>query len=143
MGDRSTAIQFYNQGVAAATAQPPDLQMAYKLFTSACHMDPSFGMAWYAQGNHNFDLKLYRAAICCYRKALQAELPDPDRAKALVNLGWSLHTVGECEEAEHASRQGVDLDPSLACGWANLGTVESHLGNSILAVEHAMRGHKL
>ena len=109
MGDHATAVQLYNQGVksAADRSSPSYLQHAFQQFCSAMNADPEWATAAYQCGNNASDLNHFQAAIACWRRALECEMPDitpldvqdASRAKVLCNLGWRLESLGYTEEA--------------------------------------------
>lgn len=153
MGDRATAVQFYNKGVASASdrTKPEYLQHAYQMFCSAIYADPTFATAAYQAGNNGSDMQHLPAAVACWRRALECEMPDTGpqndtnaaRAKVLCNLGWRLESLGKTMEALDMSLQAVELDPNLSFGWLNLSIVQTRLGLTTKAVESARRAFAL
>ena len=153
MGDRETALQFYNQGVASAAdrSAPEYLQHAFHMFCSAVYADPTFATGWYQAGNNGSDLGHHHAAIACWRRALECEMPDTGeqsdsnaaRAKVMCNLGWRLESIGQTLEALDASVQATELDPNLSFAWLNLSIVQTRLGLTGKAVESARKAHEL
>src|ERR1700678_353193 len=97
MGNREFAQKLMQQAVQAATdkSKPSHLTTAYQLFASACVADPTWGEAFYQYANNNFDLKQLPAAVAGYRRALQCDIDLDMRAKALLNLGWCYHLLGQ------------------------------------------------
>lgn len=140
MGNRTSAVDFYNQAVVSANdkSQPVHLQHAYQLMSSAVFADQTFGQGWYGLGNANFDLKMMDAAIAAFRRALQCELEPDMKARALVNMGWALHGSGRVDEATQAINDALVIDKNLAVGWINRGIVAGTCGNTRFAV-HAFR----
>lgn len=152
MGDRATAIQFYNNGAAAASdrSAPEYLQHAYQMFCSACYADPTFATALYQAGNNSSDLGHHPAAIACWRRALECEMPDTGdvgsdaaRAKVLCNLGWRLESTGKTLEALEASVAATELDPKLSFAWLNLSIIQGRLGFTEKSVQSARRAFEL
>ena len=153
MGDRATAIQFYNQGVTAVAdrSAPEFLQHGYQMFCSAVYADPTFGTGFYQAGNNGSDLHHLPAAIACWRRALECELPDTApqdssdaaRAKVLCNLGWRLESVGQTQEALEATQAALKLDPELSFAWLNQSIVQGRLGDTAEAVVSARKAHAL
>lgn len=139
MGDRSHAQALYNQGVDAAknTQYPTHLQHAYKCFVSACYADPTWWQAWYQAGNNNADQKLATSAIGCYRRALQCDCTDLDRAKVLCNLAWNLEEVGEVDESFELAKQAIALDPNFKQAHINLSICYRDMGDAKMALQHA------
>lgn len=146
MGDRKTAEQFFNNGVTAANdkSRPEYLQHAFQMFASAMAADPTWATAAYQCGNNASDLMMLPAAIACWRRALECEMPDVNdvhqeasRAKVLCNLGWRLESVGQTEEAFNATIEAVRLDPKLAFAWLNLSIIQGRLGHTAESVRAA------
>ena len=125
MGDRNHAIELYNKGVESANdkSHPGNLQHAYKSHTSAVYADPTFGLGWYALGNDNSDLNFIPASIACWRRSLECEMTDVDRARALCNLAWRLHCVGESEEAHLCAETAIGLDPTQELAYLCLSQI--------------------
>jgi hypothetical protein len=145
MGDRKAAIEFYNEAVKTVQdrSQPSFLSHAYGLFSSACMVDPTFGTGWYQAGNNNSDLDRLYAAVACWRRGLQEDLPKDDIPKALVNLGWRLHGLGRTDEALRVTREALTIDPELALGWNTLSLIQNILGDSVGSVSSAREAHRL
>lgn len=149
MGDRATALQFYNTGVTSANdrSRPEFLQHAFQQFGSACYADPTFATAFYQMGNNCHDLKLNDAAIACWRRALECDMPDAGdmnstdaaRAKVYCNLGWLLEATGRSLESLDYTTRALELDPELAQGWLNLSISQTRLGFTKKAVESARK----
>lgn len=153
MGDRKTAEQFYNNGVTAANdkSAPEYLQHAFQMFVSACYADPTFATAWYQAGNNDSDMMHFPAAIACWRRALECEMPvtgsqsstDAARAKVLCNIGWRLESLGQTYEALEATQESVRLDDKLPFSWLNLSIIQTRLGRLEEAVKSARTAHEL
>lgn len=145
MGDRQSAIDFYNQGVTAANdrSQTSHLQHAYQLFSSAVLIDPSFGQGWYQRGNNNSDLNCLPAAVADWRRALECENSDEERAKIFVNIGWRLHSLGRTDEAFEASNEAIRLKPDLALGYLNLSLIYQRMFKNAEAVKFARKAYAL
>jgi hypothetical protein len=153
MGDRKTAEQFYNAGVTSAAdrSKPEFLQHSFQMFCSAVYADPTFGTALYQAGNNGSDLGHLHAAIACWRRALECEMPDTGpqgdseaaRAKVLCNLGWRLESIGQTMEALEVSERAVKLDPNLAFAWLNLSIIQGRLGFTEKAVKSARLAYAL
>lgn len=145
MVDHESAVRFYNQAVSAVAdkTNPNHLQIAYSLFSSACMADPTWGQAFYQSGNNHSDMALVPAAIASWRRALDCEMPDQDRAKILVNLGWRLHSMGQTQASYEASHQAIDLDPTLSLAYLNLSLVYGIMGQPSTSVEYARKAFDL
>ena len=144
MGNRKFAVDFFNQAVASVNDQsnPTRLNHAYQLFSSACLTDPTWGEAWYWNGNNNNDLNLWPAAVACWRQAINL-ITDPTlKAKALCNLSWRLHGLGQVEEAHAMAMRSVELDDKLDATWVNLSVIHTTMDQPMLALDCALRGFK-
>lgn len=139
MGDRAAAVAFFNQGVTSSNdkTHPTNIAHAYQQFMSACYADPTWWMAHYQAGNNAFDLKFFKPAAACQRRALECEHPKEERGKILSNLGMILYELGEIEEARQVSQQAVDLDNTLVSAWQNLSCIYGLQGYSGEAVTFA------
>lgn len=153
MGDRATAEQFFNNGVLTVNdkSRPEYLQHAFQMFSSAMYADPTWATSAYQCGNNASDLKHLHAAIACWRRALECEMPDTGaqadtnaaRAKVLCNLGWRLESLGRTMEALDATEQAAGLDPKLAFAWLNLSIIQTRLGMTEKAVRSARTAYEL
>jgi tetratricopeptide (TPR) repeat protein len=148
MVDRRTAEQFYNSAIAAVadTTNPKHLEIAYSLFSSACHADPTFALAWFQSGNNNSDLNWIHAAVAQWRRALTCENDDHQRAKILINLAWRCTTLGRSLEAKAHARHAIKLKPppvDLAMAWLNLSLAERDICNSKASVSAAREAYRL
>ena len=145
MGDRNTAIQFFNQGVAAINdkSNATNSTTAFQLFASACLADPTFATAHYQYGNNNFDLEKHYTAIAAYRRALNCEQTKEERAKTLCNLGWNLFVIGKVHDAHKALLESIDNDPTHPASWINLSNVLGILDQAIHALDAAKKGYAL
>ena len=153
MADRETAIKFFNQAAASVgdRSKPEYLQHGYQLFCSAMHADPTWATASYQAGNNASDLNHLHAAIACWRRALECEMPDTGtqesteaaRAKVLCNIGWRLESLGQTLDALDYTEQAVGLDPALSFGWLNLSIIQTRLGLTDKAVRSARTAFEL
>lgn len=115
------------------------------------YADPTFATAAYQCGNNGSDLGHLHAAIACWRRALECEMPDTGpqndtnaaRAKVLCNLGWRLESLGQTLEALDVSQQATKLDPNLAFAWLNLSIIQGRLGFTEQAVKSARLAYAL
>lgn len=145
MSDRNTAVKFYNQAVASVNddKNPNRYTHAYQLFASACHTDPTWFTAHFESGNNNNNLNHIEAAVAGWRLALQCEASIEDRAKAYVNLGWRLHSLGRTQEALVTTLKGIKLDPTLHLGPLNLSMVYATLCDRPKMLEAARKAFEL
>jgi hypothetical protein len=130
VGNRQFAIDAFNQAAHALNQHdnPARQQNAYQMFASACHADTEWWQSFYQAGNNNSDLDHLHAAIACWRRALQCDLPDVEKAKTLANLGWRLHCLGKTEEAFTVLEESIKLNPNDALPWVNLSCVHQVMG---------------
>lgn len=138
MGDRQTAVNFYNQALSAFNdkSNPDHLKLAYGLFSSSCIADPTWAESHYQCGNNNSDLAsslaqpqaVLSSAIACWRRALECN-PEPSlRAKIMSNIGWRLHNIGQTAEALEFLEGATKLDPNLHLAWVSLSCLYQSLG---------------
>lgn len=147
MGDRQKAIEFFNQAVKSVndtgSDNPDRLKHSYQLFSSACLTDPTWGDSHYQAGNNNSDLEHLPAAIACWRRALQCDVAPDLRAKAMSNLGWRLHCLGQTQEALAILKESAALDPNNSLTWVNLSCVYQVLGDAPPMLEAAEMAYAL
>jgi hypothetical protein len=146
VGNRPEAIKFYNAAIEAhndGTKNPNHLTSAYQLFSSACLMDPTFFEAWFQSGNNNSNLERYDAAIANWRCALECASTLPERAMALVNLGWRLHSLGKTQEAFEATMAGLEADPTLHLGYVNLSMINGLFNNKQAMLDAAHKAYEM
>lgn len=145
MLDRNHAEQLYNQGVMTAQDKTyaTNLQTAYQHFVSSVYADPTFGLGWYGIGNANSDLMKLEASVACFRRALECENDQSQRARILCNLGWRLHCLGETDEGFELSLESAKFDPNLSLTWLNLAAIHGIYDQTFKAVECARKGYAL
>lgn len=119
MGNRKTAIEFFNQGVTASKdkSNPQNISTAYQLFLSAAYQDPTFWQAHHQCGCNASDLLHFHAAIASWRRALECEMKPQERGRVLSNLAQRLHTIGRVTEALPLIEEAVRLLPSESGPW--------------------------
>lgn len=145
MGDRATAIKFYNQAVTALQDVSSTINMntAYQLYASACFADPTYATAWYQYGNNNSDLNFFHSSIAAYRRALHCQQEGEEHAKTLCNMGWRLYSLGRLAEAEEALVAALALYPDSGPIHVNLSQLYGIKNETAKAVEHARRGYEI
>lgn len=145
MGDRQSAVNFFNQAVQALNQHDNSerLKHSYQLFSSACYADPTWGQAFYQHANNNSDLDKLLAAIAGWRRALQCEMAPLERARALSNLGWRLHCLGQTEEAMQHIQESLQLDPNGALTWVNLSCIQQVMGAGEASLQAAEMAYAL
>lgn len=149
MTPREQAISFYNQAMSSAIPAG-DMQMAYRLLSSATTVDPTFATGLVALGNACADLKLLPAAVAAYQMAVA--LPDGPavgdmdkalRVRALVHLGHRLYHSGRLTPAALAISAALILDGDEAFAYTNLSMVQSAWGADEAAIDMARKGWNL
>jgi tetratricopeptide (TPR) repeat protein len=145
MGDRVTAIKFFNQAVTAVNDRTSTVNMthAYQLFAAACSADPTYGQGWFQYGNNQSDLNMHHAAVAAYRRALDCENDKTERAKIYCNIGWRLYTIGHVEEAHAALTKAIELGPEIPAAWINMAQVHLIRDEYDKACECAQKGYDL
>ncbi len=145
MGDRKSAIEFYNAAASATNdkSNPTNLTTAYNLFVSAVYADPTFWMSHYQAGNNVADLNHHAAAVASYRRALVCTMTDEERSKVCANLCDRLHKVGRVEESEQYGLSAVALDPRNAVAWINLSVAYQTLREPARSVDAAEKAYAL
>jgi hypothetical protein len=133
MGDRATAVQFFNQAVEAhnTATDPRQVTTSYQMFSSACIADPTWFEAHYQAGNNNSNLNRYEAAVANWRLALSCEMTKDERVRALINLGWRLHSLARTDEALMVTDEALHLDDTHFLGWLNMSLIRSILGDNL------------
>lgn len=145
MGDRKTAVNFFNQGVSAINdkSNAQNASTAFQLFISATYADPTWWNGHFQVGNNNSDLKHYDAAVASYRLALQCEMTDQERGKVYANLSQHLHTNGFAEEALPYAEESCALDPRDHDRWTNISVIYRTLGDTKKSLTAATTAHDL
>lgn len=145
MGDRATAIQFFNQAVAAINdkSNVTNATTAYQLFVSACLVDPTYWNALYQLGNNNFDLKGVFSAVACWRRALECELTNIERGSVLTNLSQGLNAFGCATEAIGYAEESCRLLPKNPLAWANLSAIYGTLRDTERSLQAAEEAHRI
>lgn len=137
MGNRTAAVQFFNQGIAAL---PTDAALAFRLFASAVYVDADFPEGWYMVGCALGDQGLHNASVAAYRRAVEAK---PDDVKSWSNLGHRLYFVGRQKEARAATMRAIELAPEMSHPWANLSMIQSVAGENREAIKSAQKAYAL
>lgn len=115
----------FNQAAIAANDMnnPQRLIHAYHLFCSACSHDETWWESFFQTGNVNSDMNYLHAAVACWRRALECEMTQEQRAKVLTNMAWRLHSVGLTGEALRYAEEAKKLDIKLPYLWVNLACI--------------------
>jgi len=144
MGDRATAIKFFNKAVETINdkSKPSNPTTAFQLFASACDVDPTWAHGWFQYGNNCSDLNYFHSAIAAYRKALQHETDRDELIKIYSNLGWRLFTTGRMDEAYNALMKALDLDPNCHQAWLNLSQVHGLRNETAKALQCAKKAYE-
>lgn len=75
----------------------------------------------------------YRAASKAFQAAVEAR---PDSARAYVNLGVTMSTMGQAKESEQQFVKALELDPDNVTAHYNLGATALHKGELDTAESH-------
>ncbi len=145
MGDRPSAVQFFQAAVNAVNAKdnPEHLVLAYQLFASSVNADPNWWESNYQSGNNNSDLNHYPSALASWRRALECDMEPMERSKVLTNLSWRCQCVGLIEEAKDYAEQALEIDPAQAYAYVNLALVFGTLDRPDIALDNARKAHSL
>lgn len=145
MGDRKAAEEIYRIAEQAAKDKtyPANANQAFNNFVAAAYVDPTWGQAHYQNGNNLTDLEKTKAAVACYRRALECDQTDENKAKTLSNLGGALHALGETEEALECLLASVDLDPRIPQTWVHLSICHYIQGATETSVSCALKAYEL
>lgn len=145
MGDRKTAVEFFNQGVTAINdkSNPNNATTAYQLFISSAYADISWWQSFYQAGNNVADHGQHAAAVACYRRALNCELTDADRSKVAANMCDRLHKLGRVTEALFYGTMATRLDPNSIVAWINLAVALGADRQTKEALAAAERAHAI
>ncbi len=145
MGDRKTAVDFYNAAASAINDKSVEQNRttAYQLFVSSVYADPLWWQAIYQCGNNVADMSFHAAAVACYRRALHCEMSDADRAKVCANLCDRLRMIGQAEESARYGLEATRLDPRSQVAWINLSVTYQILRDVKRSVETAETGYAL
>ena len=139
MGDRAAAVAMFNCGVSTSNDKTysTNIAHAYQQFCSAMYTDTTWWQAAYQCGNNAFDLKFFKAAAACQRRALECEHPANERGKILSNLGMILYELGEIAEAKQVSEEAIKCDQTLVSAWQNLSCIAGLENRPAEAVQYA------
>lgn len=110
---------------------------AYQYLTACLKADPTHAGAWFFMSDLLYHSRKYEAALCAARRCNQYHHGD---ARALTNLGWFSHVMGDNDTALYALKKATQLAPELYLGWTNLSQVEVAEGMDDIGLIHAQRG---
>jgi Tfp pilus assembly protein PilF len=144
VGDRAAAQSFFSTACTAVheVNNPNRFNHSYQLFASACLTDPTWAEAYYQAGNNCSDLEYKEAAVANYRRALECEMPDDAKGRALTNLGWKTHQLGRTREALEYSLEAVKYNINEPYAWINLSCIYQTLRDSKKGLECAREALK-
>ena len=145
MGDRKAATDMVNAAITAANdrSQQGHIERAYNLFCSSTLVDPTFSQAFYHMGNANADMTRLPAAIASWRRALECENSDEDKARILTNLGWFSYANGNIDDAYKFCMEAIALAPDNSAAHCNLSVVLGVLDRGKDSVASARRSLEL
>jgi len=101
----------------AGMSRQPKVQLRFGSIAAALRPDSS--SAWFLQGRALFELRRYKEAEACHRRAITY---DPESAGAHHNLAHALEHLGRYEEALASLREAARLNPDDAGTHTCLGT---------------------
>jgi Tfp pilus assembly protein PilF len=145
MPNREQAVAFYNTALQAFNNldNPNRMTHAYQLFASAALTDPTWWEAHYQAGNNANDLNNGKAAIACYRRALECEMTDEQKGKVFINLGWKLYQEGHMSEGMKYSKGAIELAPKEWAGWVNMSCLMLNMCDTKEAIRYASEALRL
>jgi tetratricopeptide (TPR) repeat protein len=145
MGNRKTAVEFYNAAVTATNdkSNQTNLTTAYQLFVSSVYADPSWWQSHYQCSNNVADMNFHAAAVAGYRRALYCEMTPEDKAKVCANLCDRLRMIGRAEESATYGLLATGLDPKNQAGWLNLSVTYQILRKPHESVQAAEKAYAL
>jgi tetratricopeptide (TPR) repeat protein len=106
----------------------------------AVELAPQFGAAWNHLGTIAYQSQHFEPAADYFRKALEQE---PDAYEPLVNLGGTLVTLRQWEEALPYNRQAVLRRPQDALANSQLGLNYFHLADLDRATHYLQEARRL
>ncbi len=141
MGNREHASKLIQQAEIAAhdKSRPTNVDHGYQLFASACYADPTWGHAFYANGNNAIDLDRPHAAVALYRRALECASEPKEKAQLLTNLAWALTKIGGQREAIGHLHDALNIDPKLSLPHMHLALCHTTLGQTSIAAGYAQK----
>ena len=93
---------------------------ALRMFESGLARQPKSGQAWYSKACLLAEMDRHQDAVIAFEKA--SKLGTAEQASlALYNMAIAHQKLGNAKDAEAAYRKSVELDPTNADGWNNLG----------------------
>ena len=140
-----SADEWYRIGCEAEETRVDEAQAAFRraLALEPAHRGAHLSLGYLLHQSGHLD-----EAVLHYRLAAESDPADPDAAGpdptdgdpvdglAAFNLGVALEDLGRPEEALHAYRQAIDVDPQLADAHYNLGRLYEERGERSSAFEH-------
>ncbi len=141
MGSREQADALIAKGEESVRdrSQPTNQDHGYQLLSSACYADPGYGRAFYVNACAASDLQRPHAAIALFRRALEGDIEESERPKALTNLAWELMKIGNQTEAAACLHEALRLNPKLALPYMHLSMVHQIFGETQTAVGFAKK----
>jgi tetratricopeptide (TPR) repeat protein len=145
MGKREDAHKLLVKGEQTARdkSHPQYQDHSYQLLSSACYADPSYGNAFYVNGCVASDWVRPHAAVALFRRALECELTDDERVKALTNLAWELMKIGSHREAVPLLHEALRIDPKRSLPYMHLSMAHQIFGETDAAVGYARKCFEL
>lgn len=136
MGNREQAINLLIKGEEAARdkSHATNQDHAYQLISSANYADPTYGHGFYVSGCTASDLNRPHASIALFRRALECEMDEAERPKAMTNLAWELMKVGGQREAAGILDDVIAKHPTMSLPWMHRGMCHQTFGETAEAV---------
>jgi len=129
--DYPTAILFYAQAMALNPDENQDEELELRA---------SLGISYFHLGVQYFEEEDYARTLQAYRIALEL---IPNFAPLHNNIGYTLYTVGQNEEAIRAYQEAIRLEPNYTLAWINLGYPATEIENFPLAAQAYVQGLNL
>ena len=139
MGDREGSMRLLIKGQETAHDKTTSNDHAYQLMASACFADPTYGAAFYANGGAAGDLLRPHASVALYRRALECELDDDGKVRALTNLAWELMQIGGHKEAVVHLHEALRIDPKRPLPYMHLSLCHQVWGETSIAVGYSRK----
>ncbi len=145
MGDRATAVKFFNRAVACVNdkSKPSNPSTAFQLFASACEADPGWAHGWFQYAANCGGLDLRAAAIAAYRKSLHYENDKQEIINTYADMGFNLYTLGRIGEAIECLKKAVALDPKCYPAWINLSQSYGLRNDMAASLECARKAYEI
>lgn len=151
MGDRNSAVNFFNHAAKLRMAGPPvDQTAVYQGYSSAVVADPTLVEGWRTLANLHSEMGMLPACRVCGERVLQLTEklePTPEwitqRVKDLSDLGHLCHRMGDHKTALEYIDKAIGLDANAAMAWLNRSMIESVNGELDASLESSEKAFAL